>query len=196
LSESFRVNIDNLTKTWRLKPIDCYEFVEFESQIKKSNTGYNLKYKSTSIENLNSIDSTKIEGKTTISTSNNNYLKCVDCKKRSSSTSYLTNDEDDCDEFYNTDEDSIKFRRQLSLDAKLEEVSNKDNSADEQNETSSNLITNDYSLKIKKKNTQTSASSSSNEENSDFSDDDEIDSLYSIDEGIESLKDADIDSSK
>ncbi len=201
-SASFRVNIDNSTNTWKLKPINRYELVEIESKIKRYNSEHNLR--STSIENLDKIDSTKLDGNIIISSSNKNYLKCIDSKKRSSSTSYLTNEEDDCDDFYYTDEDVIKFRRQLSLDAKLDETSennhNKNNYVNQQNEILSNLnlTKNDPSLLIEKykKNDETSASSSGSEENSDYSDNDEMDYLYSIDEGIESLRDTEIDSSK
>jgi hypothetical protein len=197
LSASFRVNVDNLTNSWKLKPINRYELVEMEKKIKR----HNFNDRSTSIESLEKLDLTKLEVKRKMSTSNINYLKNIDSKKRSSSTSYLTNDEDDCDDVYYPDEDVIKFRRQLSLDARLNEACEnnqikKNNYINEQNENSPNMKQNDSSLHINnRKNDETSdTSSSSSEENSDFSENDENDYLYSIDEGIESLKDSDIDS--
>jgi hypothetical protein len=195
------VNIEN--NSWQLTHINKYDTVEKAKISKKLN---NIKN-----DNLNTNNTTINE---TGSSTDNKTTRLI--KRRSSSTSYLNEEDDYGDDYpYYNNEDLKKFRKQLSLEDKLDEESKQheskhhkhdkkkhlkeqksfDSEMDEANSTIEDNL-NSTSFSYRNNNENTSASSSSSREHSDRSDSEDNDDLYAIDEYDETIQTVDCDQGK
>ena len=204
MSASLRVSVDNLSNLWRLKNIHRSDRSDMHNDInlRRHNSHTNLSHSfnstqktmmiynntdiSNSNESLNKI-STNLNSSYDKSSIKNSRL----FKRRSSSTSYL-NEEDDYDD-ENDLEELKKFRRQLSLFASLDK--NKMTLRKDRDEAEGKIEPNRKNSKNENEHNENSNSSDDCMKYSDSSDSD-CDELYSIEEYDETLQTLDCDSSK
>ena len=203
---SFRVKIDNATSSWIVKPLLASDYKSERRNIKKLSSNKNVSYQSSVLgAGVGGLDKKK-------SISENNLLEEIRQKKRSTSTSYL-NEEDDYDNNFCSKEDLRTFRRKLSLEdnlgklslnrrAALEQEINEENSikpseentAENVNDSLMNSQISNYDVKKNGENGQDNNSSSSSVESSDTEyDSDNTDDLYAIDEYDECISTIDCD---
>jgi hypothetical protein len=108
------VNIDTNNNSWHLRQISKYDTIERGKTSKKLNSN-NVKN-----DNSSPNDTTKNETGTNADNKTGRLIK-----RRSSSTSYLNEEDDYGDDYpYYNNDDLKKFRKQLSLEDKLDQESN------------------------------------------------------------------------
>ena len=176
-SASFRINIDNSTNAWNLQNINLNEFIDTEKSINRV-FNYNLNC------SINSAFLRSPQDPDKFFMSNSLRLN----KRRSSSASYL-NEEDDYDNDLTKSDYMKKIRRQLSLEelenTKSQSSFNK-NLLDPYTEMHKRLGINNKSFDDPRREFDTSDENLAEEMSS--SDQESVDNLFSIDESDEKLQ--------
>lgn len=196
LSASFRVKIDYQSNSWIVKPVINGEYKALAAEQHRRHHQQHGGSKRHSLSQNTGLLSPRsnLDKKKSISDTSLLEDAIIQKRKRSTSTSYL-NEEDDYDNNFCSKEDLRTFRRQLSLEDNLDKTMKREENGGEEGKEpggeEANEVKRDENLRPRSGGADSSGSS---RESSDTEyDSDTNDALYAIDEYDESINTMDCD---